>query len=230
LAKLNKELEAFSYSVSHDLRAPLRAISAFSNDLLRTYGPQMPPDATDLLGGVISSGQRMAQIIDDLLRLSRLGRQRLSKQPVRVSDLTQEVLNELRSEHSDRHIQIQVHDLPDCDADPSLLKQVLINLLTNAFKFTRQRANATVEIGCRLQNRERVYFVRDNGAGFDMRYVDNLFGAFQRLHGDHEFEGSGVGLSIVQRIIQRHGGRVWAEGEVDKGATFYFTLAPAATK
>ena len=230
LAKLNKELEAFSYSVSHDLRAPLRAISAFSNELRKDYAPQMPLEGNDLLDRIISSGQRMAQIIDDLLRLSRLGRQRLSKQPVPLSDLTQEVLSELRSEQSGRDIQIQVQNLPDCVADPSLLKQVLVNLLTNAFKFTRQRAKAIIEIGCRLQNGESVYFVRDNGAGFDMRYADNLFGVFQRLHGDHEFEGSGIGLSIVQRIIQRHGGRVWAESEVDKGATFYFTLAPAATK
>jgi len=228
LEAANKELESFSYSVSHDLRAPLRAINVFSNDLLKEHAPQMRPEGKEGLDRIISSGQRMTHIIDDLLRLSRLGRQQLSKQPVRVSDLTQEVLNDLRSEQADRQIQVRVQDLPDCVADPSLLKQVLVNLLSNAFKFARQRASAVVEVGCSRQNGESVYFVRDNGAGFDMRHADNLFGVFQRLHGDHEFEGTGIGLSIVQRIIERHEGRVWAEGEVDKGATFYFTVGAAA--
>jgi len=224
LEAANKELEAFSYSASHDLRAPLRAISAFSNDLLKEYAPQMQPEGKELLDRIVSSGRRMTQIIEDLLRLSQLGRQRLSKRPVNVSNLVQEALNELRSEHADRHIDVQVRDLPDCVADPSLLKHVLVNLLSNAFKFTRLKPLAIVEVDCCLQNDEKVYFVRDNGAGFDMRHAHNLFGVFQRLHGDQEFEGTGIGLTIVQRIIERHGGRVWAEGEVDKGATFYFTL------
>jgi len=224
LEAANKELESFSYSVSHDLRAPLRAISAFSNDLLAEHAPQMQPEGKELLERIVSSGQRMTQIIDDLLRLSQLGRQRLSKQPVNISNLVRAVLDELRTEQARRDIQLHVRDLPDCVADPSLLKQVLINLLSNALKFTRQKAIAVVEVGCSVQSGEEVYFVRDNGAGFNMRYAQNLFGVFQRLHGEHEFEGTGVGLTIVQRIIQRHGGRVWAEGEVDKGATFYFTL------
>ena len=224
LEAANKELESFSYSVSHDLRAPLRAISAFSNDLLTEHAPQMQPEGKELLERIVSSGQRMTQIIDDLLRLSQLGRQRLSKQPVNISNLVRAVLDELRTEQARRDIQFHIRDLPDCVADPSLLKQVLINLLSNALKFTRQKAIAVVEVGCSVQSGEEVYFVRDNGAGFNMRYAQNLFGVFQRLHGEHEFEGTGVGLTIVQRIIQRHGGRVWAEGEVDKGATFYFTL------
>jgi len=227
LEAANKELEAFSYSVSHDLRAPLRAILAFSNDVLKEYAPEMPPEAQKLLDRVASSGRRMAQIIDSLLHLSQLGRQPLSKHPLSVSNLVQEVLTELRLDQANREIQVQVSALPDCVADRSLLKQVLVNLLSNAFKFTRQKASPVVEVGCRQQNGETVYFVRDNGVGFDMLYAHNLFGVFQRLH-DHEFEGSGVGLSIVQRIIHRHGGRVWAEGEVDKGAAFYFTLAAPA--
>ena len=224
LEAANKELESFSYSVSHDLRAPLRAISAFSNDLLAEHAPQMQPEGKELLERIVSSGQRMTQIIDDLLRLSQLGRQRLSKQPVNISNLVRAVLDELRTEQARRDIQFHIRDLPDCVADPSLLKQVLINLLSNALKFTRQKAIAVVEVGCSVQSGEEVYFVRDNGAGFNMRYAQNLFGVFQRLHGEQEFEGTGVGLSIVHRIIQRHGGRLWAEAEVDKGATFYFTL------
>ncbi len=224
LEAANKELEAFSYSVSHDLRAPLRAISAFSSDLLKEDAPQMRPGGRELLDRIVSSGQRMTQIIDDLMRLSQLGRQRLSKQPVTISSIVQAILDELRTEQPDRRIQVQVRDLPDCVADPSLLKQVLVNLLSNAFKFTRNTASPLVEVGCCLQNNEKVYFVRDNGAGFDMQHAQNLFGAFQRLHSEQEFQGTGIGLTIVQRIIQRHAGRVWAEGQVDKGATFYFTL------
>ncbi len=184
----------------------------------------MSPEARELLDRVALSGRRMTQIIDSLLCLSQLGRQRLSKQPLSVSNLVQEVLTELRPEQANREIQVQVSALPDCVADRSLLKQVLVNLVSNAFKFTRQKASAVVEVGCRQQNGETVYFVRDNGAGFDMRYADKLFGVFQRLHGEQEFEGTGVGLSIVQRIIHRHGGRIWAEAEVDKGATLFFTL------
>ncbi len=224
LEAANKELEAFSYSVSHDLRAPLRAINAFSMNLLKEDAPHMRPAGRELLDRIVSSGRRMTQIIDDLIRLSQLGRQRLSKQPVTISSLVQTVIDELRAEHPNRHIQVQVRELPDCFADRSLLNQVLVNLLSNAFKFTLNTANPLVEIGCSLQNNEKVYFVRDNGAGFDMQYAQNLFGAFQRLHSEDEFQGTGIGLTIVQRIIQRHGGRVWAKGEVDKGATFYFTL------
>jgi light-regulated signal transduction histidine kinase (bacteriophytochrome) len=166
----------------------------------------------------------MGRLIDDLLRLSRLGRQPLSKEPVSIRALVEEVLAQLREEQPDRHIEIRVADLPDAVGDRSLLKQVFVNLLSNAFKFTRRREAAILEVGCKEQDGETIYFVRDNGAGFDMQFAQRLFGVFQRLHRAAEFEGTGVGLSIVQRIVRRHGGRVWAEAEADKGATFLFTL------
>jgi hypothetical protein len=224
LEAANKELEAFSYSVSHDLRAPLRAVDGFSSMLLNQYSPQLPAEARRLLNKVSTSTRRMGQLIDDLLRFSRLGRQSLSKQPVNISALVHDVIDDLRKEQGDRRIEIRVGDLPDGVGDPSLLKQVFVNLLSNAFKFTRHRESAVIEVGCRQHEGETLLFVRDNGAGFDMQYAEKLFGVFQRLHGSEEFEGTGVGLSIVQRIILRHGGRIWADAGVDKGATFYFTL------
>ncbi len=224
LEAANKELESFSYSISHDLRAPLRAVDGFSSILLEKFSPQMPPEAQLLLNNVRTSAQRMGRLIDDLLRFSRLGWQPLSKRPVNISALVHEVLEELRNKQADRRIELQVSELPDCVGDPALLRQVLVNLLSNAFKFTRQREQTMIEVGCRQQGGENVYFVRDNGAGFDTQHAEKLFGVFQRFHRADEFEGTGVGLSIVQRIIQRHGGRIWAEAEVDKGATFYFTL------
>ncbi len=166
----------------------------------------------------------MNQLIDDLLRFSRLVRQPLSKRPVNIPALVREVVEELSKERAERHIELNIGDLPDCVGDPSLLKQVFVNLLSNAFKYTSRKEKATVEVGCQQREGETIYFVRDNGAGFDMQYAGKLFGVFQRLHSPDEFEGTGVGLSIVQRIIQRHGGRIWAEAEVDKGATFNFSL------
>jgi len=225
LEAANKELETFSYSVSHDLRAPLRAVDGFSSMLLEEFSAQMPPEAKLLLNNVRTSAKQMGQLIDDLLRFSSLGRQPLSKQSVNISAHVRAVLDELHKKHADRRIEIRISELPDCVGDPSLLRQVLVNLLSNAFKFTRQREKAMIEVGCQQQEGENVYFIRDNGAGFDMRHVEKLFGVFQRFHRADEFEGTGVGLSIVQRIIQRHGGRIWAEAAVDKGATFYFTLS-----
>jgi light-regulated signal transduction histidine kinase (bacteriophytochrome) len=224
LEAANKELETFSYSVSHDLRAPLRAINTFSSDLLKEYASLLPPDGQKLLEYVISSAERLRRLIDDLLHFSLSGRKRLSIEPVSITNLVQSALREVRSENADRHIEIHVGDLPDCVGDSSLFNQVLINLLSNAFKFTRRKAVAVIEDGCRQSTGEKVYFVRDNGTGFNMQYAGRLFGVFERLHTNKDFEGNGVGLSIVQRIIQRHGGRVWAEAEVDKGATFYFSL------
>jgi len=224
LEAANHELEAFSYSVSHDLRAPLRHIDGFTGMLTQTYAEAMPPEARRLLEVVSREARQMGRLIDDLLRFSRLSRQPLARQTVNVSQLFHEVLDELQSEHAGRNVEIRVGDLPDCRGDRSLLRQVAVNLLSNAFKFTRRSEHAQVEIGSRLQDQERVYFVRDNGAGFDMQYVRRLFGVFQRLHNARDFEGTGVGLSIVQRIISRHGGRVWAEAAVNQGATFYFTL------
>jgi len=230
LEAANTELESFSYSISHDLRAPLRAIDGFSSILLKDYSPQMPPEAQLLLNNVRTGAQQMGQLIDDLLRLSRLCWQPLSKRPVNISTHVHEVLEELRNKQADRRMELQVGELPDCVGDPALLRQVLVNLLSNAFKFTRQREKAMIEVGCRQQRGENVYFVRDNGAGFDAQHAAKLFGVFQRFHPADGFEGTGVGLSIVQRIIQRHGGRIWAEAEVDKGATFYFTLSQESPK
>ena len=224
LEAANKELEAFSYSISHDLRAPLRSVGAFSSILLQEHSSRMPAEARRLLDIVTTSARRMEQLIEDLLRFSRLSRQPLSKQPVDIPALVQATLQELRQQENDRQINVTVGELPNCVGDQSLLKQVFVNLLSNAFKFTRQREKASVEVGCQRQEGETVYFVRDNGAGFDARYAEKLFGVFQRLHSAEQFEGTGVGLSIAQRIVQRHGGRIWAEGKVDGGATFYFTL------
>ncbi len=224
LEAVNKELKAFSYSVSHDLRAPLRAILGFSAILLEKHASQLPAEARAFLGHVIESAKRMDQLVEDLLRLSRLSRQELTKRPVATCALVQEVLEQLRKDQDGREIEVTLGGLPDCVGDRSLLEQVFVNLLSNAFKFTSKRERPSVEVGWRRQDGEGVYFVRDNGAGFDMRYAQRLFGAFQRMHGREEFEGTGVGLSIVERIVRRHGGRIWAEAELDKGATFYFTV------
>lgn len=224
LEAANQELDAFAFSVSHDLRAPLRAVSAFAYLLARDYTAQMPSAAQGLLQHVTTNAQRMEQLIEDLLRFARLGRQPLALQPVNMASLVHEVLQELRSDVGDRHIAVQVSHLPESHGDPPLLKQVFVNLLSNAFKFTRRQERAVVEVGCQQHDGEKVYFVRDNGVGFDMRHVGKLFGVFQRLHSATQFEGTGVGLSIVHSIIRRHGGRLWAEAAVDQGATFYFGL------
>ena len=224
LEAANKELEAFSYSVSHDLRAPLRAVSGFSSIVLQQFSSGVSPDAQRFLKEINASAHEMARLIDGLLEFSRLSRQTVARQPVNISALVRDVLAELRKEQQDRQLEIQIGDLPDCMGDPLLLKQVFANLLSNALKFTRHKDKGVIEVGWRKEDGKGVYFVRDNGAGFDMRYAEKLFGVFQRLHRNDEFEGTGVGLSIVQRIIHRHGGHISAEGEVNKGATFYFSL------
>jgi PAS domain S-box-containing protein len=224
LEAANRELEAFSYSVSHDLRAPLRAMNGFSGILISEYAPQFPPEAKRYLQMVRDNAQQMGQLVDDLLKFSRLGRSSLRKQPVASVDLVRQAIANLYPEQQDRQIEVSINDLPACQADPALLKQVWINLLANALKFTRRQQVAHIEVGCQQINSEPVYFIEDNGVGFDMDYTDKLFGVFQRLHRAEEYEGTGVGLAIVQRIIHRHGGRIWAEAEVNKGAVFYFTL------
>jgi len=224
LEAANKELESFSYSVSHDLRAPLRAMDGISRILLEDYATQLPGEAQRYLQMARDNARRMGQLIDDLLAFSRLSRQPLHKQPVAPANLARQALQDLHFEHVGRRVEITISDLPICQADPALLKQVFANLLSNALKYTRQREAAVIEVGCREEGGERVYYVKDNGVGFDMRYAHKLFGVFQRLHSAEEFEGTGVGLANVQRIIHRHGGRIWAEAEVDRGATFYFTL------
>jgi PAS domain S-box-containing protein len=221
----NKELEAFSYSVSHDLRSPLRAIDGFSQALLEDYGAQLPPEAQEDLRTVRQGAQKMGVLIDDLLTFSRFSRSPLNRRTVKMAAMVRAVLEDLAYLRVDRKMEIRCGDIPDCQGDASLLKQVWINLLSNACKYTLKREAAVVEVGSREENGGTVYFVRDNGTGFDMRYAGKLFGVFQRLHRAEEFEGTGVGLAIVQRVIHRHGGRIWAEAAVDQGATFSFTLA-----
>ncbi len=224
LAESNQELEAFTYSVSHDLRAPLRAVDGFSQILLEEYAAQIPEEAVSYLDKIREGARHMGELIGDLLDLSRLSRTPLRRSRIELSMVVGQALKELAVEQEDRNVEIKIGDLPKCQADPSLLKQVYINLISNALKFTRTRDNAIIAIGCQVHNGENACYVRDNGVGFDMAYVDKLFGVFQRLHPVEKFEGTGVGLVIVQRIIRRHGGRVWAEAEPDKGATFYFCL------
>ncbi len=222
-----RELEAFSYSISHDLRAPLRAMDGFSRLLLEDYAADLPAEAQRYLGRVSEGAQRMGQLIDDLLAFSRLGRQALRFQTLtgaHLSALVRAVVDDLRAEAPERPVEVVVDELSACQADPALLKQVFVNLLSNAFKFTQPNLSARIEIGSGPTTEGPAYFVRDNGIGFDMRYAHKLFGVFQRLHSENEFEGAGVGLAIVQRIVQKHGGRSWAEAETGKGATFYFTL------
>jgi light-regulated signal transduction histidine kinase (bacteriophytochrome) len=224
LEAANRELESFSYTVSHDLRAPLRTLDGFSDALLEDYGPQLPAEARDYLATIRRGAQRMGALIDDLLAFSRLSRKPLTKQSVNMEALVQGALEELGPERTGRKIEFLNGALPATQGDPALLKQVWMNLLSNAIKYSRQAEQARIEIGSLAEPGAKVYFVRDNGAGFDMKYADKLFGVFQRLHRADEFEGTGIGLATVQRIVHRHGGRVWAEAQPDQGATFYFTL------
>ncbi len=225
LEAANKELESFSYSVSHDLRAPLRAIDGFSRILQEEHLPTVSGEAAHLIQSVRSNARHMGRLIDDLLRFSRLSRQALNKQSVDMDGLVSQALQMLTPEQENRQVEIARGRLPDCQGDSTLLLQVWVNLLSNAFKFSRQRAVAHIEVGCQNgENGEQVYFVHDDGVGFDMHYAGKLFGVFQRLHSADEFEGTGVGLALVQRIIQRHGGRIWAEAQPEAGATFYFTV------
>lgn len=227
LQAANKELEAFSYSVSHDLRWPLRAIDGYSRILLTEYSAQLPPPAVRYLQLTRNATQQMDQLVNDLLNFSRLGRQPLHVQVVQPSELARQALDDLQAEQENRKVVVKIGELPSCEADPVLLKQVFVNLLQNALKFTRPRAEALIEVGSLDTEQGPAYYVKDNGVGFNMQYAENIFGVFQRLHRSEEYEGTGVGLAIVQRIVQRHGGTIWAEAEVDKGATFFFTLGGA---
>jgi light-regulated signal transduction histidine kinase (bacteriophytochrome) len=226
LEAANRELEAFSYSISHDLRAPLRAIDGFSRILLRDAAPLLPEKNREDLQLVRDNARQMGQLVDDLLAFSRLSRQPVRKQRVEPARIVRQCLEELRAEHENRQVDFVVGDLPVCAAEPALLKQVWMNLLDNALKYTRRREAARIEVGCQSgdANGQPTYYVKDNGVGFDMRYANKLFKVFQRLHKAEDYEGTGVGLAIVQRIVQRHGGRAWAEAQPDQGATFYFTL------
>ena len=223
----NRELEAFSYSVSHDLRAPLRAIEGFSGVLVGDHSAQLSPEGLRLLARIRHNAQLMAQLIDDLLAFSRMAKQPVARRSLAVEDLVRQCLDELRDEVAARRIEVSVGPLPVLEADPALIMVVLKNLLGNALKYTRPREVPRIEVGCVVRGGETAVYVRDNGVGFDMQYAGKLFGVFQRLHASTEFEGTGVGLAIVQRIIQRHGGRVWAEAKPDAGATFWFTVGAA---
>lgn len=224
LEAANKELEAFSYSVSHDLRAPLRSINGFSAILQEDYAAILPRDAICHLDRIRDNTRQMGQLIDDLLCLAKTARQPLVLVTVALESLVRECFDEFSDEIKKRQVTLDIGNLPECQADATLLKQALRNLIGNAVKYTRRQPHPLIEVGCRSAKDKQIVYVKDNGAGFDMSYAGKLFGVFQRLHRDKDFEGTGVGLATVQRIVTRHGGQVWAEGKVDQGATFYFTL------
>lgn len=220
----NKELEAFAYSVSHDLRAPLRAIDGFSRKVVTNYADKLDDEGRRQLQVVRNEAQRMGQLIDDLLSFSRMGRHEIAVKPLDMDALVRGVADELRLAEPERSIEFAFAPLPQAPGDLALLRQVWANLLGNAVKFTRHRPMAHIEVGGRTEGGEAIYWVKDNGAGFDMRYADKLFGVFQRLHRQDEFEGTGVGLAVAQRILHRHNGRIRGEGKPDAGAVFTFTL------
>jgi light-regulated signal transduction histidine kinase (bacteriophytochrome) len=225
LELVNQELETFSYSVSHDLRAPLRHILGFVEMLRQDAGPSLPEECRGYLVTICRSAVRMGELIDDLLTFSQTGRAELQKTDVDPGQLVLDALSDFPVETDGRDIVWKIDPLPPLWADRALLRMVMVNLISNALKFTSVRARPEIEIGCAPDDRgETVLFIRDNGAGFDPRYADKLFGVFQRLHSQSEFEGTGIGLANVQRIVHRHGGRTWAQGVVDGGATFYFSL------
>ncbi|MDD2924160.1 ATP-binding protein [Rhodoferax sp.] len=224
IVERTKELESFSYSVSHDLRTPLRAIDGFSKMLMEDYKDKLDDEGKRLLCVVRGNTERMGQLIDDILQFSRLGRQQLALAPVDMERLVRTVFAELQPWYANRDVRLSIGALPPTLADASLLRQVLINLLSNAIKFTLPREVATIEVTGTEDGPHNVFCVRDNGVGFDMQYVDKLFGVFERLHSSDEFEGTGIGLAIVRQIVVRHGGKVWAEGKLDNGAAFCFTL------
>jgi len=230
LETVNKELEAFSYSVSHDLRAPLRAISGFAEALMEDYAPRLDAEGRRYLGLIQANAHQMGQLIDDLLAFSRLGRQQMSETRIDMAALAKAVFGELAALTPGRQLALRIGSVPAAQGDGTLVRQVLMNLLSNAIKYTKSRSQASIEFGYLPESGGGAYYVKDNGVGFDMQYVGKLFGVFQRLHPVTEFEGTGVGLALVQRIITRHGGRVWAEGAVDQGATFYFTLPKGGAK
>ena len=224
LEAANKDLEAFSYSVSHDLRAPLRAITGFSSMLLEDYADKLDGEGKRLFDVIRGNSKKMGKLIDDLLALSRIGRKDIELSKINVDKLARAMFDEIKATVPEREIQFDIKPLPPARVDEGMIRQVFFNLLTNAIKFTRLREIATIELGGYVEDYENIYYVKDNGVGFDMQYANKLFGAFQRLHSEKEFEGTGIGLATVKRIVNRHGGKIWAEGKVNEGATFYFTL------
>ena len=224
LAAVNKELETFSYSVSHDLRGPLRSIGGFSQLVLDDYGAKLDENGQRFLNYINAATKRMSELIDDLLKLSRVNRASLKREPLQLDKLAREVLEDLKAREPERHCEVEIADGLTAQGDARLVKVVLENLMGNAWKFTSKRADAHISLGQVQRKEGQAFFVQDDGAGFDPRYMDKLFVPFQRLHGESEFSGNGIGLATVQRIITRHGGRIWAESEEGRGATFYFTL------
>jgi PAS domain S-box-containing protein len=224
LEAANKELEAFSYSVSHDLRTPLRAIDGFSHILLDDYTDKLDDEGKRLLNMVHDNTNRMGQLIDDILKFSRTGRMEINFSEIDMEQMAREVFEELKASVADSKVQLDIEQIPPARGDRAMMRQVFVNLLSNAIKFSRNNATPKIHVGATVKDNETIYYMKDNGAGFDMQFAGKLFGVFQRLHSAKEFEGTGIGLAIVKRIITRHGGRVWAEGKVNEGATIYFSV------
>jgi signal transduction histidine kinase len=220
---VNKEIESFTYSVSHDLRAPIRSLEGYSKILIEDYASRLDDEGNRLLHIIRNNARKMDTLINDLLEFSRLGKKDIQKTTVNTDQLVRTIVSEI-SPGANNNTQIKLHNLPPSNADYSLIRQVWVNLISNGLKYSSKKETPMVEIGSHLEASETVYYVKDNGAGFDMQYANKLFGVFQRLHKSSEFEGTGVGLAIVQRIISKHGGRVWGEGKPEEGATFYFSL------
>lgn len=224
LEEVNKELEAFSYSVSHDLRAPLRAIAGFAEVLAEDYIDQLDEDAKILFSEITRNAGKMGELIDNLLEFSRLSKQDIFRDVINMDRLMGNIINELDKLDINRKLELKILPLPEVEGDKNMLKQLFFNLVSNAYKYTGKKDVATIEIGSFPRERDMVIYVKDNGAGFDPRYYNKLFGVFQRLHSSHEFEGTGVGLALVQKLATKHGGEVWAEGQVGEGACFYVSL------
>lgn len=224
LENANRELEAFTYSVSHDLRAPLRAIHGYTKIISQDYAGKFDSDGIEMMNAVMRNAKKMGQLIDDLLAFSKIGKSELQKSTINMAQLAELIIKELKNSMPVFKAKVTVHTLPSVIGDYNLISLVLTNLISNAIKYSSAKTNAEVEIGYLNKNNETVYYVKDNGAGFDMQYYDKLFGVFQRLHSSEEFEGTGVGLALVKRIVLRHNGKIWAESKLGEGATFYFSL------
>ena len=224
LEAANKELEAFSYSVSHDLRAPLRGVYGYTQMLTEDYGPKLDGEAKRLMNNIMSNAKKMGTLIDDLLAFSRLGRKELVKMNIPMREMVRNIADELIAAENGRDIEIKINEIPDVLADSATMKQVWINLISNSLKYSKPKVKTVIEIGATNNAETVTYYIKDNGVGFDMRFADKLFGVFQRLHSHNDFDGTGVGLAIVQRVISRHGGKVWADAKVNEGASFYFSL------
>ncbi|GHN02481.1 histidine kinase [Cytophagales bacterium WSM2-2] len=222
--RVNKELESFSYSVSHDLRAPLRSIDGYAQILKEDYAEKLDDEANRVIGVIVKNARHMGQLIDDLLDFSKLGKQEIRKANIIMDDIVNPIVADLMQHQKDRRIELDIQPLKNCPADVNMLRQVWINLLSNALKYSQKREIALISVGSIERADEVEYFVKDNGAGFDMQFQDKLFGVFQRLHKPTEFEGTGVGLALVKRIVERHNGRIWAEAKVNEGAAFFFTI------